>query len=327
MIEFSEIQKATKRISGKAIYTPLLCSPYLNEIAGRRIWVKAECLQITNSFKYRGALNSVAQIKDVHKANGILAYSSGNHAQGVAYAARQAGIPATIVMPSDAPAIKIANTKALGAKVITYDRQNEEREDVAKRVDPDEQMTLITPFDTPSVIEGQGTIGVEIAEQAARYGIKNAQVLTCCGGGGLTAGIATALASLAPDFTVHPIEPEGFDDVYRSMKSGEIEENDKRIGSIQDAILTPRPSEMTFEIIQRLCKLGFVVSDQDTLKTIALAFHRLRIVLEPGGAAALSAALFHSENLEAEDIIVTASGGNVDDALFIKAINDFGSPK
>jgi len=256
----------------------------------------------------------------VVRARGVFAFSSGNHAQAVALAARMHGIAAAILMPSDAPAVKIANTRAYGAEVILYDRTREDRDALGARLVDERRMTLIRPYDDPQVIAGQGTAGLEIAEQAAEAGITAAPVLTCCGGGGLSAGIALALADRAPGLKVQTTEPAGFDDMARSLAAGERLGNAAATGSICDAILTPRPGEITFPILQRLAGPGLVVTDAEALRAVALAFAHLRIVLEPGGAVALAAALFRPGL--GDVVICTASGGNVDATVFAVALSD-----
>ena len=311
------IRAAAERAAGKTVRTPLLNSPFLDEIAGRRVFIKCECLQKTGSFKFRGGWSAVSGLKP---QKGVIAYSSGNHAQGVAAAAAAHNLPAVIVMPSNAPMLKIENTKALGAEVVTYDRENESREEIGEKIASERDLTLIRPYDEPFVIAGQGTVGLEIAEQAANVGISQADVLIPCGGGGLTGGTALALEADAPGLRVRPVEPEGFDDVVRSQISGQRENNNAADGSIADAILTPSPGELTFPIIDRLCGRGIVVSDDQMLAAVAHAFLRAKIVVEPGGAAALAAALFHSDQIEGEDVIVVASGGNVDPEVFAQAL-------
>ncbi|NNL34215.1 MAG: threonine/serine dehydratase [Silicimonas sp.] len=314
-----DIQAAAQRLAGHARRTPLLNAPLLDAAAGRRIFVKAECLQKTGSFKYRGARNAIAALDDRTRAKGVLAFSSGNHAQGIALSASELGVPAVIVMPSDAPDIKVSNTKAYGAEVVPYDRATQDRDAIGAALSEDRGLTLIKPFDNAEVISGQGTTGLEIAEQAAEAGITDAQVLVCCGGGGLTSGIALALES--SPFVVRTVEPEGFDDVARSLIAGRIQTNDRLSGSICDAIVTPRPGDLTFPIMQRLCGPGLVVPDKDALRAVAMAFTHLRIVLEPGGAVALAAALWHLDG--DGDVIVVASGGNIDPPLFSQALEKF----
>ncbi|PZR00072.1 MAG: threonine ammonia-lyase [Cereibacter sphaeroides] len=321
MTDIAAIEAAAKRLEGQARRTPLLSSPFLDEIAGRRVFVKAECLQRTGSFKFRGAWSAVSAIQPEVRKKGVIAFSSGNHAQGVAYAASLHGVPSVIVMPSDAPAIKIANTRAYGAEVVLYDRATEDREAIGQRFASERGLTLIKPFDDPQVIAGQGTAGLEIAEQAREAGVGKADVLVCCGGGGLTSGVALALAARAPGLRVRPAEPQGFDDVARSLASGKIEQNARALGSICDAIVTPSPGQITFPILQRLCGPGLAVSDEEALRAMALAFQHLKIVLEPGGAVSLAAALFRPDDLADGDVIALASGGNVDPAIFAEALN------
>jgi threonine dehydratase len=324
MTNISIITTAAVRLEGRVRRTPLLSSPFLDEIAGRRVLVKAECLQHTGSFKYRGALAAVSSLTRENFERGVLAFSSGNHAQGVALAAQQFKTKAYIIMPQDAPRLKIENTRALGAEVMLYDRERQNRDKLGDEIAREKGLRLIRPFDEPQVIAGQGTTGLEIAEQAAEQGVTEADVLVCCGGGGLTSGIALALEAHAPGLRARPVEPEGFDDVARSLVSGQIEHNAQTSGSICDAIVTPQPGFITFPIMKRLCGPGIVVSDEDCLRAMALAFSRLKIVLEPGGAVALAAALFHPETISGDAVVAVASGGNVDAEMFRTALERFG---
>jgi len=314
------IRAAALRLQGHARVTPLLSSPFLDKIAGRRVLVKAECLQHTGSFKFRGGWSAVSMLSDEQLMNGVIAYSSGNHAQGVALAAKEHGAPAVIVMPSDAPKIKVNNTRALGAEVVLYDRANEDRDAIGQRIAKERNLTLIRPYDEPLVIAGQGTVGLEIAAQAAEAGVTEADVVVCCGGGGLTSGIALALVEDAPKMRVHPAEPAGFDDVTRSLAAGKILSNPSVSGSICDAIVTPQPGALTFPIMQAHCGAGVVVTDEDCLRAMGVAYERLKIVVEPGGAAALAAALFYPDQFEGDAIIAVTTGGNVDPATFIRAL-------
>jgi threonine dehydratase len=321
MTSIAEIRAAALRLHGHARLTPLLNAPLLDDIAGRQVFVKAECLQWTGSFKYRGAWSALSALPKEQCGRGVLAYSSGNHGQGVALAARQHGVAAAVLMPSDAPAVKIANTRAYGAEVILYDRTTQDRDAIGAALARDRGMTLIKPFDDAMVIAGQGSIGLEIAKQAHAAGIRpDAAVITCCGGGGMTAGIALALQADAPGMTVHPAEPEGFDDVARSLAAGRILRNAALSGSICDAIVTPQPGDLTFPILQRLCGPGYVVTEDEVLRAMALAFAHLRIVLEPGGAVALAAALRPGPEPQ---VIAVASGGNADPAVFRRALDLF----
>ncbi|WP_058279453.1 threonine ammonia-lyase [Ruegeria atlantica] len=314
------IEAAAERLRGHVRETPILTSPFLDEIAGRRVLVKPECLQHTGSFKFRGAWSAISALSDAQRQRGMIAYSSGNHAQGVAYAAAQHGISSVIVMPSDAPQLKINNTRALGGEVVLYDRANESREEIGEALASQRSLTLIRPYDEPLVIAGQGTVGLELARQTADLGIEKADVLVCCGGGGLTSGIALALEGHAPGLRARPCEPQGFDDVKRSLATGYIQSNKAASGNICDAILTPQPGQITFPILNRLCGPGLSVSEEDALRAMAQAFLRLKIVLEPGGAVSLASALFRAEKIEGDTVIVVASGGNADPEVFGQAL-------
>ncbi|WP_039017845.1 threonine ammonia-lyase [Halocynthiibacter namhaensis] len=317
MITYADIKAAQVRLGGQSRHTPLLSSPFLDNIAGRKVLVKPECLQHTGSFKFRGAWSAVSALPEEQRKNGVIAFSSGNHAQGVALAAARHGIPAVIIMPKNAPALKIANTRALGAEVVLYDRATEAREDIGDRLSQERNLTLIKPYDEPMVIAGQGTVGLEIATDLPA---DNAEVLVPCGGGGLTSGISLALSNDAPDMVVRPCEPAGFDDTTRSLTSGNIEQNAAPEGSICDAIVTPAPGEITFPIMKENCGAGIVVTDEDCLRAMAHAFLRLKIVIEPGGAVALAAALFHGDKLTKDTAVCVASGGNVDPSMFARAL-------
>jgi threonine dehydratase len=321
MIGIEDVRAAAVRLKGHARVTPLLNSAFLDEVAGRRVFVKAEALQHTGSFKFRGAWSALSKLDAEARAAGILAFSSGNHAQGVALSARMHGVPCIIIMPADAPQVKIENTRAMGAEVVLYDRATEDRDAIGARLQAERGMVLVKPFDDPMVIAGQGTAGLEIAAQVREAGAEPDQVLVCCGGGGLTSGIALALEADLPGARVHPVEPEEFDDTARSLAAGTRQVNARTSGSLCDAILTPSPGEITFPIMQRLCGAGLAVSDDDCLRAMALAWDRLKIVLEPGGAVALAAALFHAQGTQ--DIVAVASGGNVDRAVFAMALDRF----
>ena len=316
----AEIEAAAERLAPVAVRTPLLNAPELDRIAGRPVYVKAECLQRTGSFKFRGAWTALTALPP--GTSGVLACSSGNHAQGVARAAQLLGLPAVIVMPADAPRLKLDNTRALGAEVVVYDRARDDRDALAERLAIERDLHLVRPFDDPHVIAGQGTCGLEIAQQAAEAGLTGGTVLTCCGGGGLSSGIALALEARAPGWQVRPVEPAGYDDVGRSLAAGRIVGNESSPPSICDAILTPAPGRLTFPILARLCGPALAVTDDEALRAMAQAFLRLKVVLEPGGAVALAAALFHTEALPGDaPVIVTASGGNVDPDVFARALD------
>lgn len=321
MSDIEMIRAARARIAGNLRRTPLLSAPALDDIAGRRVLLKAECLQITGSFKARGGWSAVSAIAPETRARGVIAFSSGNHAQGVAHAAREHGVPAVILMPKDAPRAKIDGTRALGAEVVLFDRERDDRDAMGAALAEERGLTLIKPFDDALVIAGQGTLGLELAEQANEHGVTSAEVLVCCGGGGLSSGVALALEAEAPGLRVRTCEPEGFDDVARSLAAGEIRRNDRLSGSICDAIVTPQPGNLTFPILRRLCGPGLAVSEDEVLRAMALAFRHLRVVIEPGGAVALAAALFRPEALTGDTVIAVATGGNVDAALYARALS------
>ncbi|WP_170524862.1 threonine ammonia-lyase [Ruegeria arenilitoris] len=314
------IEAAAVRLQGHARETPILTSPFLDDLAGRRVLVKPECLQHTGSFKFRGAWSAISALDAEARKRGVIAYSSGNHAQGVAHAATLHGVQSVIIMPSDAPALKIKNTRALGAEVILYDRADESREEIGEALSRERGLTLIRPYDEPQVIAGQGTVGLEVARQARDLGVTDADVLICCGGGGLTSGVALALEKHAPGLRARSCEPEGFDDVKRSLASGSVQTNNAAAGNICDAILTPRPGDITFPILRRLCGPGLALSEDEALRAMALAFLRLKVVLEPGGAVSLASALFRKDEIQGDAVIVVASGGNVDPQVFARAL-------
>ena len=322
MTDISMIEAARDRLAGRVRRTPLLSSPFLDELAGRRVLVKPECLQHTGSFKFRGAWSAISGLASDARAQGVIAFSSGNHAQGVALAAKLHGIPSVIIMPADAPRIKIENTRAFGAEVVLYDRATEDRDAIGAQISQERGLTLIRPFDDPLVIAGQGTAGLEIAEQAAEEGVDRADVLVPTGGGGFASGIALALEAKAPKLRVRTCEPVGFDDVARSLSSGKIERNASQTGSICDAIVTPQPGNITFPILSRLSGPGIAVTDEEALRSVAVAFQRLKIVAEPGGAVALAAALFHGYRL-GETVIAVVSGGNIDGDLFETTLRNY----
>ena len=317
MSDIAQICAAAARAKGHVRQTPLLSAPALDNIAGRRVFAKAEVLQLTGSFKFRGAWSALSNLPPAERAKGVLAFSSGNHAQGVAYAAALHRVQATIIMPADAPQAKINNTRFYGAEVILYDRKGgEDRNAIGARLQEERGLPLIKPFDNVDVIAGQGTCGLEIAQQAREAGIERAEVLACCGGGGLSAGIALALEADAPQMRLRTVEPEGFDDTARSLAVGEIFRNTGPEAGLCDAIVTPAPGQLTFPILNRLAGAGIVVSDDEVRAAMRAAYAHLKLVVEPGGAVALAAALYHGAELEGDTAIVTLSGGNVDPDLF-----------
>lgn len=316
-----EIEMAARRLEGFAVRTPVIESPMLNERTGGRILIKAECLQRTGSFKFRGAWNCISQLGPATAKGGVVAYSSGNHAQGVAAAAQIKGLRAAIVMPSDTPEIKKANTRSYGAEIVTYDRARESREEIAAGLARQRDAVLVPPFEHADVIAGQGTAGLELADEAFKRGARLDDVLVCCSGGGLTAGIALAMEARSPSTKVHSVEPEAFDDYARSLKSGARERNARATGSICDALLTQEPGVMTFAINRSRLGEGLIVSDAEVGEAMRYAFGTLKIVVEPGGAVALAAVLAGKIATKGRVIGVIASGGNVDAALFAKILD------
>jgi threonine dehydratase len=315
-----DLYAAAERIKPFAIQTPLLESPHINEICGGRILIKAEPLQRTGSFKFRGAFNTLSQLGDEAVPGGVVAYSSGNHAQGVAAAAELLGLPAVIVMPADAPKIKVANTKSYGAEVVTYDRYCESREDIGAAISAERGAVLIKPYDDTRIIAGQGTVGLEIVNQARELDIAPDAVLVPCGGGGLVSGTAIAVRHGLPNCEVYAVEPDGYDDTYRSIISGVRQVADITAPSICDALLSPSPGELTFSIIKELLSGGLVVSDNDARAAMRHAFSRLKLVVEPGGAVALAAALGGKIDCTGKTICVVCSGGNVDQELYAEIL-------
>ena len=317
---YKDIEQAALRIRGRAMLTPLLENVQLNQQVGGRVFIKAECLQRTGSFKFRGAWNCISQLDPQINKAGVVAYSSGNHARGVAAAAQLMGLPALIVMPEDTPEIKKANTKSYGAEVVTYDRARESREEIANHQAQRRGAVLVPPFEHFDIIAGQGTCGLEIAAQTTAQGIVLDHMLVNCSGGGLLAGIALALSENSRATRVHPVEPQGFDDYGRSLKSGKREKNEKSSGSICDALLTPAPGEMTFAMNKGRVGDGYAVSDAETEQAVRYAFDVLKLVIEPGGAVGLAAVLSGKIDVRCKCIGIIASGGNVDPASFARIL-------
>ena len=316
MIEIADIEAAAKRIDSVVVKTPLLSSPRLNEIAGGRVYLKPECLQRTGSFKIRGAYNMLSQLDAEQAAGGVVAWSSGNHAQGVAAAGSILGIKTAIVMPEDAPSAKIENTRRLGGETILYDRYTGDREEIARAIAAERNATIVPSFDHAHIIAGQGTVGLEIMWQADQLGVSPDQVLVCCGGGGLISGSAIAIKSASESTEVYPVEPSDFDDTARSLVSGSREGNSPDARSICDALLSESPGKMTFEINRKLLAGGLTVTDDDVRQAMRFAFRHLKLVVEPGGAVALAAVLTGKVDTRDKVTIAVLSGGNVDVKLF-----------
>ncbi len=317
---YGDIVAARTRIAGEAAVTPLLRSAYLDELTGGTVLLKAENLQRTGSFKFRGAYNRLSLIPEGERSRGVVACSSGNHAQGVAEAARLLGMPATIVMPEDAPAAKLERTRRSGARVVTYRRGEEDRDVIAAAIGAETGATLVHPYNDAGVIAGQGTIGAEVAEQAAAMGLVPDAMLTCAGGGGMTGGIALALETLLPDCELVPVEPEGFDDHGRSLVAGTRVANAREAGSVCDALLAREPGEICFSITSRRARRGLVVSDAEAMAAVAFAFRELKLVVEPGGAVGLAAVLGGKLPVAGRTIALTLSGGNIDAGMMARAL-------
>jgi threonine dehydratase len=306
-----DVKAAAKRIEGIAVRTPLLRNDALDAALGAKVWVKAENLQRGGAFKMRGATNAVAALAPDVRRRGVIAFSSGNHAIAVSTAAKLFGIKATIVMPSDAPKIKLETTRGNGATVVTYDRINESREEIGAKISADTGASLIKPFDDPFVIAGQGTLGLEIVEE-----ISPDIVIVQGSGGGLASGVALAL----PKAAVFVVEPEGHDDIARTLASGSIQRNAPGIRSICDGLLTEQMGEITFAIARERFAGVVAVSDDQVRRAMKFAFRHLKLVLEPSGAAALAAALEGKVELEGKTVAIIASGGNVDAETFATAL-------
>ena len=318
--EFKDIEAAAARLNGIARRTPLLESDLLNERIGGRLLVKAEPLQRTGSFKFRGAYNAIRRVIERDGKRPVVAFSSGNHAQGVALAAKLLGVPATIVMPSDAPAIKRKNTAAYGAELRLMDRYRESREEIGAEIAKTTAAALINPYNDPDIIAGQGTVGLEIAEQARALGASLDAVLVCCGGGGLTAGSTLALKEENGDLPIYAVEPEAYDDTKQSLEAGERRSVKVGTPTLCDALLASMPGELTFAINKRFKVQGLTVTDDEALNAMAVAFETLKLVLEPGGAVSLAAVLSGRIETKGRTFAVIASGGNVDPAVFVKAL-------
>lgn len=316
----ADVRKAAERLQGRAVVTPLLDYPLVSERLGFRLLIKAETLQLTGSFKFRGACNRLlaAQAADP-SLRAVVAFSSGNHAQGVAAAARLLGLKATIVMPSDAPAIKVANTKGYGAEVVLYERRSEDREAIARAIAAKEGGLIVPPYDDPFIIAGQGTVGLEICSQSLALKAKPDVVMAPCSGGGLVAGVALAVKDQFADAAIYAAEPAGFDDLSRSLAAGERLANQGKTPSICDALMAERPGALTFPIHRQLLAGSRVVSDDAVLDAMNFALRHLKLVVEPGGAAALAGALAMRRELSNKTVAIVCSGGNADPEMIKRA--------
>jgi threonine dehydratase len=309
---FADVQAAALRIAPHAVRTPLVESWQLNALTGGRVFLKLEILQRTGSFKFRGACNRLAMIPENQRAKGVVAFSSGNHAQGVAAAARLFGMPALIVMPSDAPRPKIEGTRAFGAEIVTYDRVREDREAIAAGICAERGAVLVKPFDEAGIIAGQGTVGLEIAAAAGDLGVTLDDVLVPCSGGGLVSGIALGLKGAGVAARVHSVEPENFDGMKRSLEAGARVQAPGGKLSIADALMAPIPGAVVFEVAKDLLAPGFAVSDAELERAVVFAAQQLKLLVEPGGAAGLAALLAGRLDAKGKTVAVVLSGGNVE---------------
>jgi threonine dehydratase len=318
---FDDVRRAASRLEGVAVRTPLLRSDVLDAMTGGRVLLKAECLQRTGSFKIRGAYNRLRQLVETGQdRGGVVAFSSGNHAQGVAAAASLLGMKAAIVMPSDAPALKIENTRRLGGEVILYDRWREDRETIATELAARRNAVLVPSFDDAGIIAGQGTVGLEMAEDVQALGLTLDAVYTPASGGGLAAGVGLALSGISPSTALYTAEPAGFDDHAKSLVQHRIVANDAAARSICDALLSPKPGNLTFALNRDSLAGGVVATDDEALRAMAFAFHTLKLVIEPGGAVALAALLAGKINARNKVVGIVLSGGNVDPGLFVTCL-------
>ena len=318
MSDFSylNIETAYEKIKYNLDKTPLITNDYINQLLDAKIYFKLENLQKTGSFKLRGAINKISQLSKEQKIRGVVAYSSGNHAQAVAYASLQENISAKIIMPNNAPKIKIENTKKYKAEVVLYDPQKEIREKIGKKIEKKENRILIKPYDDYDIIAGQGTAGYEISQDLDKLSVIPDIYLCCCGGGGLIAGTSTYLKYKYPDMQSFAVEPYGFDDTKISLINKKIVSNKPGYNSICDAIITPQPGQLTFPINLRNLSGGIVVKDQEVKNSIKILAEHLKIVVEPGGAVAATAALMKKIDMKNKTVVVMISGGNIDLDMF-----------
>jgi threonine dehydratase len=320
VLPYADIVGAAQRLLPYAVRTPLLENPAMNELLRARVLIKNEALQRTGSFKFRGACNRALQLTPEQKKSGIVAWSSGNHAQGVAAACAMLGVPATIVMPADAPLSKINGAKAYGATIRLYDRKKEDREALARDIAEKAGAAIVPPYDDPKIMAGQGTVGLEIMEQTQTLGLVPDYVLASSSGGGLIAGIATAVKEKSPQTAVYATEPAEFDDLARSLRSGKHEFNRPEAQSICDSLQAATPGRLTFSVNKRLLAGSLAVSDKEVLHAMKTAFEMLKLVIEPGGACPLAALLSDKLDIQGKTTIIVCSGGNVDADMFMRAL-------
>jgi threonine dehydratase len=317
---FDDVEAAAERLAGIARRTPLLAGTPLDELTGGRVLLKVESLQRTGSFKIRGAYNRLVQLGPDERAAGVVAFSSGNHAQGVACAAAMLGIRATIVMPADAPRAKLEGTRAFGAEIVIYDRERESREAIASRLAAERGATLVPAFDDPHIIAGQGTVGLELMQQARDLNATPDQVLIACSGGGLVSGSALAIRKLSPMTEMLCVEPAGLDDTRRSLEAGHRMTNAKGARSICDGLQSPSPGVLNFALMQELLAGGVTVTDAQVQQAMAWAFRHLKLVIEPSGAVALAALLAGQVPTRGRTTAIVITGGNVDATVFVEAL-------
>src|SRR3954453_18461374 len=316
----ADIDAAARVLAPFAVRTPLLCSAALDQRTGARVFLKPEMLQRTGSFKFRGAFNKLSSIPQDARGGGVVAFSSGNHAQGVAAAAQILNMRATIVMPADAPRSKRERTKGYGAEVVLYDRDREDREAIAGDIARSHGATLVRPYDDPKVIAGQGTVGREIADDLALLGVTPDIVVAPALGGGLAAGVATAIKARYPQAALMSAEPEGFDDHARSLRAGKREPHHAEGRTICDALMATVPGEITFAINQRLLTQGVTASDAEVGAAVAFVFREFKLVVEPGGAVGLAALLAGRIEARGKTVVIVLSGGNVDADMFARML-------
>jgi threonine dehydratase len=319
-VQPADIDSAARVIAPFAVRTPLLSSPVLDERVGAKVFLKPELLQRTGSFKFRGAFNKLSSIPQEKRGGGVVAFSSGNHAQGVAAAAQILNLKATIVMPSDAPLSKRERTKSYGAEVVLYDRDREDREAIAREIAEKRGATLVKPYDDPLIIAGQGTAGREIAEDMAARHLVPDIVVAPASGGGLIAGIGTAVKARFPDTQMIVAEPKDYDDHARSLRAGHREAHHATGRTICDALMAEMPGEITFAINGKLLSGAVSASDEEVGAAVAFAFRELKLVVEPGGAVGLAALLTGKLDARGKNVVIVLSGGNVDADLFAKLI-------
>ena len=326
-VNIKNIRQAAARLDGVAVRTPLLQNDYLNQRLQAKVFIKPESLQHIGAFKFRGAYNRLSQLNEEQRALGVVAFSSGNHAQGIALAARLLGMQATIVMPSDAPALKLEGTQRLGATIRSYERASEVREEIAADIAADTGATLVPAFEDPDIIAGQGTCGLEIIEQMDALGETTQSVLIPCGGGGLLAGTSTAVKALSPATLVYGVEPQHYGDHLRSRQVGHRVAIDATAATLCDALMAPMPGELTWSINSKSVTDFLLVTEEDVAHAVSFAFRYLKLVVEPGGVVALAALLANKLDVSGSTVAILLSGGNIDSTVFTRCLQQYPSPE